>query len=173
MVHDAQGKSLVLEWVDGKRSIYDNTVGVMTNSPLYDWQMTNLHNYVNLSPGNAKAKTVGGVPYTATGQDSGLLGLPGDPTPPFRMVQTVVVLNVATKPKDATGALVLGQKLLNRMDIPMGIACGTAGDSDMTQWAAFRDHGNKVYYYRTYEDMSLQVLDLKNSIFPLDCCRGV
>jgi penicillin V acylase-like amidase (Ntn superfamily) len=35
----------------------------------------------------------------------------------------------------------------------------------MTQWATFRDHGNKVYYYRTYEDMSVQALDLKKLDF--------
>ena len=169
VVHDAQGKSVVLEWVGGKLSVYDNTMGVITNSPPYDWQMTNLRNYVNISPDNAKAKTVGGISYAATGQGSGLFGLPGDPTPPSRMVQTVVALHAATKPKDAAGALVLGQKLLNRVDIPTGLARDTSGNSDMTQWATFRDHGNKVYYYRTYEDMSVQALDLKK----LDLSAGL
>ena len=28
-------------------NIYDNPLGVMTNSPAFDWQMTNLRNYVN------------------------------------------------------------------------------------------------------------------------------
>lgn len=165
VVHDAQGKSVVLEWVGGKLSVYDNTVGVMTNSPPYDWQMTNLRNYVNLSPDNAKAKSVNGVSYPATGQGSGLVGLPGDPTPPSRLIQTVVALNASTKPKDATEARVLGQKLLNRVDIPLGLARDNAGNSDMTQWAALRDHSNKVYYYRTYDNLTLRALDLKKLDF--------
>src|ERR1035438_9464972 len=91
VLHDAKGNSIVLEWVGGKLNIYDNTVGVMTNSPTYDWQMTNLRNYVSLSPDNAKPVTVNGVQYAANGQGSGLLGLPGDPTPPSRLVQMMTV----------------------------------------------------------------------------------
>src|SRR5271167_2349055 len=166
VIHDAKGNSIVLEWVGGKLNIYDNTVGVMTNSPTYDWQMTNLRNYVSLSPDNAKPVTVNGVQYAANGQGSGLLGLPGDPTPPSRMVQTVFALSSAVKPKNQTEALVLAQKLMNRVDLPAGLARDpSTGDSDITQWVVFRDHTNKVYYYRTYEDMTLQAVDLKKLDF--------
>jgi choloylglycine hydrolase len=167
VVHDAQGKSIVLEWVGGKLRIYDDTIGVMTNSPPYDWQMINLRNYVSISPDNAKPVTVGGVTYAATGQGSGLFGLPGDPTPPSRLVQTAFALNAAFQPQDATGALVLAQKLMNRVDLPAGLARDGPGSkvSDITEWAVFRDHTNKVYYYRTYDDMSLRALDLKKLDF--------
>jgi hypothetical protein len=33
-------------YTDGKLNIYDSPLGVMTNSPAFDWQMTNLRNYV-------------------------------------------------------------------------------------------------------------------------------
>jgi choloylglycine hydrolase len=162
VIHDAEGNSLVLEWVGGKLNLYDQTVGVMTNSPTYDWQMTNLRNYVSLSPDNAKPVKVGGVEYAANGQGSGLFGLPGDPTPPSRMVQTVFALSSAVKPKNQAEALVLCQKLMNRVDLPAGLARNpSSGESDITQWAVFRDHTNKIYYYRTYEDMTLQAVDLK------------
>lgn len=166
VVHDAKGNSIVLEWVGGKLNLYDNTVGVMTNSPPYDWEMTNLRNYINLSPDNAKPVTVNGVEYSSAGQGSGLVGLPGDPTPPSRLVETVVALNAAVKPKNDTEALVLGQKLMNRVDLPAGLARDpSSGESDITQWVVFRDHTNKVYYYRTYEDMTLQAVDLKKLDF--------
>ncbi len=162
VIHDAKGNSLVLEWVDGKLKIYDQTVGVMTNSPTYDWQITNLRNYVSLSPDNSKPVKIGGVEYAANGQGSGLFGLPGDPTPPSRMVQTVFALTSAFKPKNQAEALVLAQKLMNRVDLPAGLARDpSSGESDITQWAVFRDHTNKIYYYRTYEDMTLQAVDLK------------
>ncbi len=53
-LHDATGASIVIEPVDGKLKVYDNPLGVMTNSPSFDWHMTNLRNYVKLSPNNAK-----------------------------------------------------------------------------------------------------------------------
>jgi len=49
IVHDAAGKSIVIEYVGGKLNVYDNPLGVITNSPAFDWHMTNLRNYVNFS----------------------------------------------------------------------------------------------------------------------------
>ena len=42
---------MVLEFVDGVPPFYENRVGVLTNSPDFPWQVTNLNNYVNLYPG--------------------------------------------------------------------------------------------------------------------------
>ena len=52
IVTDASGKSIVIEYVGGKLNVYDNPLGVVTNSPAFDWQMTNLRNYVNFSMAN-------------------------------------------------------------------------------------------------------------------------
>src|SRR5262245_9167607 len=42
VVHDAAGKSIVIEYVGGKLNVHDNLLGVITNSPSFDWHMTNL-----------------------------------------------------------------------------------------------------------------------------------
>ena len=42
VVHDASGKSIVIEYIEGKLHVYDNVLGVLTNSPSFDWHMTNL-----------------------------------------------------------------------------------------------------------------------------------
>ena len=49
MVTEPSGKSIVIEYLDNKLHIFDNPLGVITNSPSYDWHMTNLRNYINLS----------------------------------------------------------------------------------------------------------------------------
>ncbi len=89
IVHDASGKSAVIEYVGGKLNVYDAPLGVITNSPAYDWHLTNLRNYLNFSIDNAPAVKLGPVTLTATGQGSGMLGLPGDFTPPSRFVRAV------------------------------------------------------------------------------------
>ncbi|WP_423393328.1 linear amide C-N hydrolase [Burkholderia sp. LMG 21824] len=165
VVHDAAGKSLILEWVDGKLKTYDDAVGVMTNSPPYDWQMANLRNYVNLSATNASPLKIRGLSVRGTGEGSGLLGLPGDPTPPSRLVQTVFALNLATQPKDIAGSLVLAQKLMDRVDIPMGMVRDQKAQGDWTQWNVFYDHQNRRFYYRTYRDSTLRMLDLRKVDF--------
>lgn len=48
-VHDATGKSIVIEFHHGVRTVYDNPVGVMTNAPQFSWHLTNLNNYTFLT----------------------------------------------------------------------------------------------------------------------------
>lgn len=164
VVHDANGKSIVIEYVDGKMHAYDNTVGVLTNSPTYEWHLQNLRNYVNLTAENAPPVRIGNTTYVGTGQGSGLHGLPGDPTPPSRFVMAAATAYLADKPKDAAEALIVAEHLINRVDIPKGLvrdyADGGKPVGDYTQWTTFRDHANKIYYWKTYNDPGLKAVDL-------------
>jgi choloylglycine hydrolase len=164
-IHDASGKSIVIEYVGGAAHVYDNKIGVLTNSPTYDWHIQNLRNYVNLTAENAAPVKLGNTLYAGTGQGSGLHGLPGDPTPPSRFVMAAAASYLADKPKDAAAALILAQHLIDRVDIPKGLvrdySQGGKPAGDYTQWTVFRDHANKVYFWRSYDDTSLKALDLK------------
>jgi Linear amide C-N hydrolases, choloylglycine hydrolase family len=48
-IQDRSGKSIVVEPVDGILKVHDAPLGVMANAPTYDWHMSNLQNYINLS----------------------------------------------------------------------------------------------------------------------------
>jgi choloylglycine hydrolase len=168
-IHDASGKSIVIEYVGGKLHVYDNGVGVLTNSPTYDWHLQNLRNYVNLTGANAAPVKLGKATYAGTGQGSGLHGLPGDPTPPSRFVMAAATAYLADKPKDSAEAFVLAQHLIDRVDIPQGLvrdySAGGKPMGDYTQWTVFRDHANKVYYWKSYTDPGLKAVDLKTVDF--------
>ena len=58
---EESGRQVVLEIIDGKQVFYENTLGVLTNSPSFDYHLTNLNNYVNLMPGRAGANTIGRI----------------------------------------------------------------------------------------------------------------
>src|SRR5438477_6962135 len=70
IVHDASGKSIVIEYVGGKLNVHDNPLGVITNSPTFDWHMTNLRNYLNLLMTNAPPVYLGSINLVPTGQSS-------------------------------------------------------------------------------------------------------
>jgi choloylglycine hydrolase len=169
VVTDSGGKSIVIEYIGGKLNIYDNEVGVLTNSPAYPWHLVNLRNYVNLTAVNAAPIKLGDTTYAGTGQGSGLHGIPGDPTPPSRFVMAAATSFLAEKPKDANDALVLAMHLIDRVDIPKGLvrdyANGGKPMRDYTQWTTFRDHTNKVYYWRSYDDPAMKAIDLKTVDF--------
>ena len=86
IVFDNTGASIVIEPIDGKLKVFDNRLGVLTNSPAFDWHITNLRNYIALNPRNVPPVEIDGMKLRSFGQGSGMLGLPGDFTPPSRFV---------------------------------------------------------------------------------------
>ena len=46
-ITEPNGRQVVMEIIDGVPQFYENEIGVLTNSPGFQWQMTNLNNYVN------------------------------------------------------------------------------------------------------------------------------
>lgn len=162
-IYDSTGKGIVVEYVDGKMNIYDNKIGVMTNSPTYGWHMTNLNNYVHLKPINPNPVSDSGVVFSATGQGGGMVGLPGDISPPSRFVKTAILMDVVMQPDDAKSALNLAQHVINNVDIPTGLAREMSNGNytnEITQWVVFKDLTNKVFYYRTYGDLTLHAVTM-------------
>ena len=181
VVHDASGKSIVIEYVGGKLHIHDNPLGVITNSPTFDWHMTNLRNYVNLSFTNAPKVELGSVKLSPLGQGSGMLGMPGDFTPPSRFVRAVAYSQSVSEAfnkqssKDeyfhaSTGeqAILQAFHVLNNFDIPKGVARehdhespgGPLVPADYTLWTSASDLQAKQYYFRTYESSQIRMVDL-------------
>jgi hypothetical protein len=102
-LQDRSGKSIAVEPVDGTLKVHDAPLGVMTNAPTYDWHMTNLTNYINLSPKDVSQETLGSTTLSAFGSGTGMLGLPGDFTPPSRFVRAVMFSQAATPNKTVVG----------------------------------------------------------------------
>jgi len=116
-IMDKTGAAVVVEPIGGKLVIYDDPFGVLTNSPAFDWHMTNLNNYVGLSPMNRTQITLNGVTLGGFGQGSGFYGLPGDFTPPSRFVRAVAFEQAAVQPATAGDGVQQIFHILNNFDI--------------------------------------------------------
>jgi len=166
IVHDASGKSIVIEYVGGKLNVHDNPLGVLTNSPAFDWHMTNLRNYVNFSMTNVPPVKLGSIKLLPFGQGSGMLGLPGDFTPPSRFVRAVAFSQSVFKPKTGADAVLEAFHILNQFDIPKGAAREHEKDehgnilADYTIWTSASDLKAMQYYFRTYENSQIRMVDL-------------
>lgn len=164
IVFDKSGKCLVIEPLNGQLVTYDNPLGTFSNSPTFDWHMTNLRNYINLTPFNVKPVTLNGVTFSPFGEGSGMVGMPGDFTPPSRFVRAAIFSTTAIPSETAEQAVFQLFHLLNPFDIPVGIARSKEGDvvyTDQTQLTCARDPQSLKYYFRSYKDQTIRVLDLK------------
>ena len=166
-IYDKSGKGLVVEFVDGKLFMYDS-LGVMTNSPTYDWHKLNLYNYVHLTPENPAPIAVKGVNYGALGQGFGMVGMPGDVSPPSRFVREAALLHVALPAVDAVTGLNLAEHVINNVDIMSGLVREPQGSdyiNELTQWVVFKDLTHGIFYYRTYTNMTLNAVTLSKLNF--------
>ena len=162
-VHDAQGNSLVIEYVKGKLHIYDNPLGVMTNSPGFDWMITYLSNFVNLSATNVPQIDLGGVVIKQFGQGSGLVGLPGDFSPPSRLVRMVAFTQLALPVKGPQAGLNLAMTIINNVDIPKGAVRDKTEKGmiyDITQWEVVADLAGKRYYFHSHDNKNWRYVDV-------------
>ncbi len=166
-VHDATGDSIVIEHVGGQTKVHDNPLGVLTNAPDFDWMRIYLSNYVNLSAVNAAPKALDGFKIDPTGQGSGMLGLPGDFTPPSRFLRMVALTQTASPVTGPDAGLALAMTIIDNVDIPMGTVRDVSPAGivrDVTQWVGAVDTARGRYYFRTYDNKNWRYVDLKEAL---------
>ncbi len=160
VVHDSTGASVVIEPVDGILRIYDNPLGVITNSPTFDWHMTNLRNYINLTATNVP-------PVPQFGQGSGLRGLPGDFSPPSRFVRAVAFSQFAQELTTVEETVVQVFNIMSAFNIPVGAVRDVHENEthyDYTVWTTASDLENKRWAFRTYNDQSIRSIDVEAAL---------
>lgn len=188
------GRVVVLEYKDGQPHFYENPLGTLTNAPGFDFHITNLRNYVNLHPGAANDLILGQtssvsnpyltmelcstvfspendvmVTFSPLGGGSGMLGLPGDFTPPSRFVRAALFSSSAPICETGFETVNLAFHILNNFDIPIG-AQHEAGQvpeglPSATQFTAATDLASMQFYYRTAWNQDIRCIDLRSINF--------
>ncbi len=168
-ITEPNGRQVVLEIVGGQPHFYENTLGVLTNAPGFEWHLTNLNNYINLMPGTIQTRRVGDLTLTAFGGGGGLHGIPGDMTPPSRFVRAAFFQ--ATAPKLATTQQTVNQAfhILNNFDIPIGIQVAEGqlipNIPSATQLTIVTDLAYRRIYFRTVYNSTIRCIDLQTIDF--------
>lgn len=166
VLHDKQGFSLVIEYVDGRLNLHDNPNGVVTNSPTFDWHITNLSNYANLSCYNSYGDSFFNLEPSSQG--NGLLGLPGDFTSPSRFVRATFFTKYALNIKTNRDALHSVFHILNLFDIPYGSVRDKNEDRgydvELTYWTSASDLKSNSYHWHTFEDRVIKSVALADYV---------
>lgn len=151
-LHDASGASIVIEPVNGELKVYDNPLGVMTNSPDFAWHLSNLRNYANVTPENVPVGSADDVEGTPADVGYGLRGMPGDPTSASRFVRAVLLARSAQKTAGGLPGVRMAEHIASSFTIPKGLVRDKGVPGDYTQWISVADLGRKRYYIRTWDN---------------------
>ena len=166
IVVDPSGKQIVIEFLKGEIKIFDAPLGVMTNAPTYDWHITNLRNYINLSPVALPDKKIDNLQFKPLGAGSGMIGLPGDFTPPSRFIRAVAFTATVRKIPDGPETMYEMFRILDNFNVPLGAAEGSEHEKDTslmrssTIWTVAYDTKNKVMYYHTQHNRRVRKVDV-------------
>ena len=170
MVTDQRGKALVIEFVKGEVQLFDAPLGCVTNAPAYDWHITNLRNYLNLSQVALPFKEIENMDFAPLGGGSGMIGLPGDNTPPSRFVRAVAFTQTARATNDGEETMYELFRILDNFNLPLGSAEGggeasVGGMRSSTIWTSGYDTKNLIMQYHTMHNRRVRQIDLKEIDF--------
>jgi choloylglycine hydrolase len=169
---DPSGASKIIEIVNkGEVKLYDPYMGVITNSPTYDWHLINQRNFINLSTNPSTPLRLDGYELKPIGGGSGLIGLPGDFTPPSRFVRAAAFTASCRILESSMDAVFESFRILDNFNIPLGAQVPKEHmPSDIvsaTQITSSSDLKNRVYYYHTMWNRQIRKIDLKSIDFAL------
>ncbi len=144
---------------------YDAPLGVMTNAPTFDWHMTNLRNYINISQTPQEGVDLKSVNLDPLSTGGNLFGMPGDFSSPSRFVRAVVFSQMSPQPATGQDAVMQGFHILDNFDIPEGAVPEPKGSEppyEITEWTTMCDLKALTFSIWTSDNRAIRVLDLNN-----------
>ena len=159
IIADASG-AITLECTKDGLQVYDNPAEVLTNNPPFDYQMTNLSNYLNLTPWEPENHFSSQLDLTTYCKGMGALGLPGDLSSVSRFVRAAFTrLNAVSGPSEAESVSqffhILGSVAQQRGCVHMG-----EGKYEITIYTSCCNADRGIYYYTTYGNHRITAVDM-------------
>ncbi|MGL5695191.1 MAG: choloylglycine hydrolase [Peptostreptococcaceae bacterium] len=160
MIADKTGKSIVVEKTKDKLAVYDNTVGVMTNNPTFDWHLTNLNEYINVTPQHPKETKWSDQQIKSLGVGAGMLGIPGDFASVSRFVRIAYIRSQTPNIENDSTAIAQFFNMLDYVKMVKGGTLTPTGHEDVTIYSSCMDQEKGIYYYKTYDNSRVNAIDM-------------
>lgn len=160
MITDKSGKSIVVEKTKDKFAVYDNPVGVMTNNPTFDWHLTNLNEYIKLSPDNPSDTSWSDKKLSPLGIGAGTLGIPGDFASVSRFVRIAYIRANMPSIESDIKAITQFFHMLDYVKMVKGGVITADGLEDLTTYSSCMDQQKGIYYYKNYNNSRINAVDM-------------
>lgn len=167
IIADKNGEAVTVESTASGLSVSENPLGILTNAPDFGYQMTNLCNYMSLSPVQPQNTLFKGVDLSPYSRGMGFLGLPGDFSSVSRFVRAAF-LNSCVKglSADADSEISAFFHVTDGVTVPYGSVENENGKMTYTLYTSCMDLKSLEYLYTTYENRSVIRFGIKDR--PLD-----
>lgn len=153
-------RSITVESVRDGLKIYDNPVGILTNSPTFDIQLFNLNNYMTLSTHQPKNTFSENLNLKAYSFGMGGFGLPGDMSSMSRFVRAAFVSFNICRAKTEEESVSQFFHILGTVSQPKGCTRLENGGYEYTSYSTCCNTETGQFYYKTYENSRINCISL-------------
>jgi choloylglycine hydrolase len=172
-LHDANGNSIVIEYIKGKLTITDNPTHVCTNDPVLGEHFNNIGRYANLTNIEQKPLVINGTTYQSPSSGNGMHGLPGDYLSTSRFIRALFLSKSVPASYNTEKMVNAAWHITGSFDIPPGAITLTADNPygggvdgiEITEWIIVADSKNLIYNVKMFETTNVYAFDLKRMNF--------
>ena len=160
-----QKETIVFEQTAKGAAVYDNPVGVMTNNPTFDYQLTHLQDYMNASASLPENRLIPGVEMNPYSRGMGGMGIPGDLSSASRFVKVAFTKMNSLSGESESESISQFFKVLGSVEQQKG-CCRLGRDKDgrdlceYTIYSSCCNMDKGIYYYTTYENSQISGVDM-------------
>ena len=171
---DTTGQGIVVEFPDGKPTVYMNDVGVLTNDPAFPWHLKNLNNFAGLTNIDKNKGQFNRLTVTSPDSGNALASLPSTNISAGRFVKAAYYSHFAAKAQSKEEAIQTLSHIMNNFDRPKNITIDEAGSagkgeaiasasdtSEVTFFTVLIDLSQREFFIRTIKSINYTKFDLK------------
>lgn len=158
MIADKEGAITVESMKDGLH-IYENPVGVLTNNPTFDYHMTHLCDYRNVTA-RASENRFGNISLNAYSRGMGGIGLPGDLSSASRFVRAAFMKLNSVSGESESESISQFFHILGAVEQQRGCAQLPDGSYEITAYTSCMNTDKGIFYYTTYENRAISAVDM-------------
>ena len=160
-ISDKTGKSLVVEKTCEKLNVYDNPVGILTNSPGFDWHMINLNEYIGLKPEQPEDVKWSNADLHTIGIGAGTKGMPGGAGGVDRFIRLAYIRANTKEPENTELGISQFFHMLDYVAAPKGSVIEQENE-DYTLYSSCMDLEEGIYYYKSYKSYGINAVNMHN-----------
>ncbi len=153
---------IVIEQMKDGIKIYNNTIGVLTNNPPFPYHLTNINNYINLTPGIVNNKFSDKILLKPYGQGMGAIGLPGDNSPTSRFVRASFNKLNSVSDNDEESSVSQFFHILDSVSMIKGSTITEEQKYDITTYSCCINTTKGIYYYKTYNNNQITAVKMND-----------
>lgn len=155
-----RNSSIVVEPLKEGLKIYENPIGVLTNSPTFDMQLFHLNNYMSLSPQTPQNRFASSFDLKRYSNGMGALGMPGDWSSQSRFVKAAFTKLNSVCGDSETESVSQFFHILGSVEHQRGCVEIENDLYEITIYSSCCNTDKGIYYYRTYDNSQITAVHM-------------